>query len=113
MPNFDIVICVKALDSSLLALLLGQVRELIKPQNIIVITNIKNLNLDSKVIESIIILDENSIYDNLSLDSIKEIMLKRDGDIKRAGWYLQQFLKMGYARFVTKNKNILANNGGG
>lgn len=43
------------------------------------------------------IISEDSILLGLSLNSIREIIVSRGGDGHRAGWYLQQFLKMGYA----------------
>ncbi len=40
------------------------------------------------------LLDEDRIFPGLSLSSVKDILHRRIGRDKRAGWYLQQFLKM-------------------
>lgn len=48
-------------------------------------------------IPSLEFFEENDIFPGLSLNSVRSIITKRGGDGNRAGWYLQQFLKMAYA----------------
>lgn len=43
-------------------------------------------------------IDENLLLEGLSLDKVKELKKELSGNTKRAGWYFQQFLKIGYAR---------------
>ena len=50
---------------------------------------IKNLKIE--------FINENEILDGLTFSKIKELISKRGGDPKRTGWYLQQFLKLGYS----------------
>ena len=40
-------------------------------------------------------LDENSIISGVDLQSIKQFLLGKGANPERAGWYFQQFLKMG------------------
>lgn len=42
-------------------------------------------------------INEDSLLKGLTLQSVKNILEKRLGISKRAGWYFQQFLKLGYA----------------
>ena len=51
----------------------------------------KILDLNVKII------NENELYDGLSLNSVKNLLAHRNANIERAGWYFQQFLKMAYA----------------
>jgi hypothetical protein len=46
--------------------------------------------------KNVLILDENEIIDKLSLKTLSNF-LKSKGAEKRAGWYFQQFIKMGFA----------------
>lgn len=42
-------------------------------------------------------INEDELYDGLSFNKIKEILIELCGDSKRTGWFFQQFLKMVYA----------------
>ena len=44
-----------------------------------------------------IILDENEICESVSFNSINDTLNKFNFDYPRTGWYLQQFIKMGFA----------------
>ena len=48
--------------------------------------------------ERIVFVDENELVPGLTLAAVKKLMYSRIYTDKRAGWYFQQFLKMGYAR---------------
>lgn len=135
MGNFNILICLKSLDSGLLSMLIAHIRAYIKPLHIIIITS-KNNNLDSIMRESskdflphsallgakwldsksaLIILDENKIAKDLSLESIQGFLAAHNASVARAGWYLQQFLKMAFSRFIYaksyENTNIAGGGG--
>jgi len=43
-------------------------------------------------------IEENYLLDGLTIDRIKELKKELSGNVKRTGWYFQQFLKLGYAR---------------
>ena len=48
--------------------------------------------------ERIVFVNENELMEGLTLASVKKAMYARIYTDKRAGWYFQQFLKLGYAR---------------
>lgn len=81
----------------------------------------KNLNLDNIIIitkitkeseslfsnfKNVILLDEDKILDNLTYQNTKNILEKLGKNTEKTGWYLQQFLKMGYS-YKCKNKYYL------
>lgn len=66
----------------------------IKPKRIVLIGNRKVKDL---VDFDCIFIDEDKLLDGLSFANVQKVLLDRIGDAKRTGWYLQQFLKMGYA----------------
>jgi len=43
------------------------------------------------------VIDEDKLLVGLTKANVREALARRIGDIKRAGWYFQQFLKMAYA----------------
>ena len=47
--------------------------------------------------DRIVFVDENELFPGLTLAAVKKLMYSRIYTDKRAGWYFQQFLKMGYA----------------
>ncbi|MBQ5754671.1 MAG: hypothetical protein IIV90_03280 [Oscillospiraceae bacterium] len=57
--------------------------------------------------ERIVFVDENKLVEGLSLAAVKEVMRRRIGTDRRAGWYFQQFLKMGYARVCQEEQYIV------
>ncbi|WP_289748127.1 hypothetical protein [Helicobacter bilis] len=117
---FNVLICLKQLDNINLAPMLERLYNHTKPQQIHIITSSNNanliLNLSQNIQEKIYIFDEDKIYKNLSLEVIQKYMESKNAAIWRSGWYLQQFLKMGYATFANSNdktSNALLDMGGG
>ena len=55
--------------------------------------------------DTLILLDEDTIYEGLTLDSIKNYFSEKNLDSKRAGWYFQQFIKLGIYKlsYITEN----------
>lgn len=47
---------------------------------------------------NVFFIDENNLLEGLSISEIKVIKKRVSGSKRRAGWYFQQFLKMGYAK---------------
>ena len=56
--------------------------------------------------KSVNFINEDNLYEGMTLNSIKEILIDLCGCDKRAGWFFQQFLKMTYA-FCCKNDYYL------
>lgn len=66
--------------------------------NKIVIIGKESLKNNFKDTKKYHFIDEDSLYQGLSYDNIKNIIKKINSNaIRRTGWYLQQFLKMAYA----------------
>ncbi|WP_066388503.1 hypothetical protein [Helicobacter himalayensis] len=98
---FELVMPLKTLDSVNLKLTLEYIVRFINPKRIVIITNHQNFNptLSKSFGNKITFLDEDKLIEGLNLQSIQnKINTRNKAYIKRAGWYLQQFLKMGYAR---------------
>ena len=68
--------------------------------DIIIITNKDNFEF-FVANEDVRCVDENTILD-FGYSDIEHSIISRQGNAKRAGWYFQQFLKMGYARICRK-----------
>lgn len=74
--------------------------------NIYIICNLKDISI-TKSDSKINLIDEDSL---IKYDLIKQLLLKRSSDPKirkRVGWYLQQFLKMNFARICKDNYYLL------
>lgn len=68
----------------------------IEHNQIYIIANQRNKErIDS--IPYVIFFDETNVYPGLSYDSVADIIETIAGERKRAGWYLQQFIKMAWA----------------
>ena len=57
--------------------------------------------------DRIVFVDENQVLPGLTLAAVKELMYSRIYTDKRAGWYFQQFLKMGYARICQEDAYVV------
>lgn len=108
--NFEVLICLKSLDSDFFPKMIERVERFINPYKITIITKEEMIDRFKVAYQHINFLDENSICKGLSLESIREILQEYEA---RAGWYLQQFLKMAYAKLkVRELAKDLANRGG-
>jgi hypothetical protein len=93
--KYDVVIPVTYRNQSVLELSLPYIEKYLIPNNIIIMAN-ENININSKIRFEFV--NEDELYNGLSYQHIREIIEKRDRFAgKRAGWYLQQFLKLSYA----------------
>jgi hypothetical protein len=50
-----------------------------------------------KELKDVIFVNEDCVYPGMTLDTVREMKKSMSGKERRAGWYFQQFLKMGYA----------------
>lgn len=103
MEKFDLIIPALEKDAQKVLKNIEYFRKNIMHEKIVFIgdDNVKKMvfELNSNDIEFI---DENSIMPNLNLNEIKRLVEKRGGNPKRACWYYQQFLKIGYC-YISKN----------
>lgn len=61
-----------------------------------IVTNIKAREIIDKQ-EGLIFIDENEMYEDLSYESIKQLLDRRGVYEGYTGWYLQQFIKMAFS----------------
>ena len=93
--NYDIIIPTTARNKSILEIALPYIQKNLEPHKIFIISK-ADLELSTDVYYEFI--DENELYSGLTYKRIREIIESRDKFAgKRAGWYLQQFLKLAYA----------------
>lgn len=97
---FNVIIPAAFKDYGFLPRVVKYIEKNISPQKIFILTDVKMNAFLPKSIRTnnaIHILDENTITDGLSYNSVKQYLMKHDAQANRAGWFLQQFLKMGFA----------------
>ena len=97
---FNVIIPVAYKDYTFLPRTIKYLEENISPKKIYVLADTKlraflpNSIKKNKIIH---IIDENSVINGLSYASVKQYLMKHDAQTNRTGWFLQQFLKMGFA----------------
>lgn len=95
----DVVLLVGTRDCFIAKKTIRYVKLNLFAETIYLITDIRNKKFFSeKFIKeyNLVILDENELVPGLSFESVASFIKKRS-DWKNYGWYLQQFLKMGFA----------------
>lgn len=99
--SYDVIIPIAAKDISFLSYVIKYIRKnLIDAKSIYIITNKKNFkNRVFKKIDDceLTLLDENDLIEGLTFTRVKELLVSR-GWYNSPGWYMQQFLKMGFAQ---------------
>lgn len=95
--KFDLIIPVVYKDYGMLDRVLQYVVKYISPDNIYIITDARYRKYLPKEARRMEVVDENVLLPGLSFFRIKSL-LKQSGNVDgRPGWYLQQFIKMGFA----------------
>lgn len=95
MAQFDLVILLTKRNLNLLETALPFYRENIAPKHVYVIAN-NAIQHELKKLE-VIFVDETSLYLGLNINHIADIIEEISGSRERAGWYLQQFLKLAWS----------------
>ncbi len=97
---YNIIIPVIYRDYSFLRKTIKYVQINLSPKIIYIITDIRFKRflpkevLDNKICE---VIDENSLFPEMTLDSIKSLFKELKREKMNVGWYFQQFLKMAFA----------------
>ena len=98
--KYDIVIPAVAGDVPFLPKVIKYIRlNLVDAECIYIVTNKKNFSCKrlSEIHDAhVVLLDENMFIEGLSFNSIKENLVSR-GYFDSPGWFLQQFIKLGFA----------------
>lgn len=98
MNNFDVIIPIKAFDWNTAKRTVEYIRKNIVPRNIKIVSSKALLNNSDFKDSDVEFLDEDFIYNGLTLQNVKTTMSKFGLDNNSAGWYLQQFIKLSYSR---------------
>lgn len=110
----DIVICLAAKDYKIVKKVIRGCRKYLQDStdSIYIITNkSNNIFFSEKIMNMnhVVLVDEETLVDGLSFEKVK-VMLERHfqlGTLVYPGWYLQQFLKMGFALSLYADKEYL------
>lgn len=100
MTKFNVIIPTAFKDFSFLPRVIKYVKKYIQPAKIIVILDTRLEYCIPKPIKhdkDVVVADENSLVEGVSFEKVKEYLRKHGSPIKRTGWFLQQFLKLGFA----------------
>lgn len=99
-PSFDVVICVGVKDVFIVKKTVRFVNKNISPKHIYLIINKKFFCLFSQDFlnqEKVSLVDETKLVPDMNIQSVCSLVNKHFKHKMRAGWYFQQFLKMGFA----------------
>ena len=96
----DIIILATKKNISVLNISLPYIKRNIDHDKIYIVANKRDFEELRRLGVSLI--DEESICEGMSFDALAEIIEEISGEGKRAGWYLQQFIKMSWARYTEK-----------
>ena len=108
----DVVICMAARDFRIVKKTIRGLRRYVinNSDTIYLITKSSNRRFFSGswfVKKNIILVDEDSLVTGLTYNGLQEMVSKHFDYQVKAGWYLQQFLKMGFAESEYANNNYL------
>ncbi|MCX2716948.1 hypothetical protein OQH61_04275 [Helicobacter sp. MIT 21-1697] len=95
--DFEVLICLKSLDSKLFPTMIRYVETNIKPKGITLITHRESIAQYKQSYPHICFIDEDCVYPKLTFGAVQEKLSSLGCALNRAGWYLQQFLKMAYS----------------
>uniref|UniRef100_N2B612 Glycosyl transferase family 1 domain-containing protein n=1 Tax=Eubacterium plexicaudatum ASF492 TaxID=1235802 RepID=N2B612_9FIRM len=102
---YDVVMVIKAADWELAKRNLKYIKKYLNPKQIKIIASHKIGKL-SQPDHTVRFIDEDQLYEGLTLEHVKKILIERQIGISSAGWYFQQFLKLAYA-YVCKDDYYL------
>ena len=110
-PSFSVVIPIKDINAPNFIHTLSYLKHFTNAQDIVILTAMENAKMSHQFenlqkIGNVVWIDEKDIYQGMNLESISAKMCGLGANsTSRAGWYLQQFLKMAFAWSVLKNAN--------
>ncbi len=98
----DVVICLSSKDFRIIKKTISQVRKYLQNTEdkvyIIAVSSVIKLYSEQwKKQNHVVIIDENTLCPGLSFTSVEHIQRKHFTTTLHTGWYLQQFLKMGFS----------------
>lgn len=108
----DVVICLSAKDHHIVKTNVKSIRKYLQTneESVYIISNVKNrIFFTNRWLKKnhVIFIDEDHMIEGLSMQSVRTAMNKHFMCLKYPGWYLQQFLKMGFALSEYAKKQYL------
>lgn len=107
--KYNCIIPVAGKDSLFVRNNLSLLFSYLVPESIYIITKasyfIYYKGIDSKIRSKIILINEDNILHDINLETIKLYLQNAGFNPKNAGWYFQQFIKMGFAKSSFANEN--------
>lgn len=100
MERFNVIIPAAYKDFGFLPRVVKYIKMYINPSKIVIIIDTrlsKFLPCSIKKFDGVIIIDENYVVENLSFKNVKVLLAQHGSPVFRTGWFLQQFLKLGFA----------------
>lgn len=97
---YTIIVPVTYRDYSFLNITIRYIFRYLNPKCVYIITDVRFKRFLPKSILNngkCIVIDENTLYKGLNIDSLKSLFSSIGRDTMMAGWYFQQFLKMAFA----------------
>lgn len=97
--NYDIIIPTAKKDIQFIPTVICYLKKYLTMDYIYIITNKKYINsLEKKIVlkQKVIIIDENNLIEGLSFQAVSDYLASYNIH-QGAGWYFQQFLKLGFA----------------
>ncbi|HON58913.1 MAG TPA: DUF6492 family protein [Smithella sp.] len=94
---YDAVMCVSLPHRDMALKAIRSLQVFAAPRKIFVITARQNFAFFQSKLDShfpLCLLDEDRVIQDITLRVLQDYFARRIGDIRRAGWYFQQFLKM-------------------
>lgn len=98
--KFELILLTVERHLPILEIGLPYIRRFIKPDKITIIASkpcLKKINNIGFVSEDIVLLDEDSVVEGVTLDYVRSLVESRGGEAWRAGWYFKQLLNFAYA----------------
>lgn len=99
--KFNLIIPAAYKDFQFLQKTIRYVAENINPQKIFVVLDMRLSRYVPKVIRDdamVTLLDENQVVEGVSFASVRELLHQHGLPVSRTGWFLQQFLKLGFCK---------------
>lgn len=107
--QFDCIIPTSGRDCFLVRKSIPLIIEYLKPQKIYIITRKAYFIYFSGYNKNkIVLIDENELIENINFSMIEKFLVNAKYSPKSAGWYFQQFLKMGFALSSYADKYYLS-----
>lgn len=100
--SFVLVMPIKASDWEVARRGIPYIRKNLKPRKVIIVSS-SELKRSIKEENDVVFIDENKLLPGMTFEKVKKIIAKAGGDPRFAGWFLQQFLKLGFSRVSHDN----------